>query len=340
MSSAKFRHKEDSALAVLLSQAEHDQADLASHFSQRVSEQELRLIESWNATGHAWSDDPCLHELLETQALRAPDAPAIICGETVLSYGQLNERAHRVAAMLLKYGASSRQPIGMVADCSAEAIVCLVGILKAGCAYLPLDISLPPERLRYFLDSAGVRVVVGQAKSQPWLAETEVTYVSIADLPADDSTQLPAVRPESLAYVLYTSGSTGKAKGVMLNHRGPVNTVRDVNQRFGITASDRVLALSSLGFDLSVYDLFGIFAAGAILIQPTPAEARDPNQWCRLIGEHRVSVWNTVPALMDMLVTFGGEQVTYPSLRVVMLSGDWIRYRCQIAFEQSHLTQT
>ena len=324
MSSARFGEKQNSQLAVLPTQIEYHQADLVARFYERVSTHERRLIEKWNATQKTWADDPCLHELVEVQAARSPDAPAVICGDTTLSYRDLNERAHRVAARLLQEGIVSQEPIGIIADCSENAIVGILGILKAGGAYLPLDSTLPDERLGYFLEDAGVRFVVGDPLSRTWLANSPVTLLSMRDLPESDQVRLPKVSPDQLAYVLYTSGSTGKAKGVMLNHRGPVNTVRDVNQRFNIRASDRVLALSSLGFDLSVYDLFGMLAVGGTIIQPTLSQSRDPQQWFRLIQEHKISVWNTVPALMDMLLIYAEASTQYPSLHLVMLSGDWI----------------
>lgn len=324
MSSAKFGEKENSPLAVLLNRAEQESVAQVVNFFERVSAQERRLIEKWNATEQSWSDDPCLHELFEAQALNSPHAPALICGDVVLSYGELNERAQRVAVRLLEEGIARQEVIGLVADCSEDAIVGLLGILKAGGAYLPLDTTLPEERLCYFLQDAAVRVVVGKSGGQSWLADADVTFVPVKDLPATGPVRLPKVSANDLAYVLYTSGSTGKAKGVMLNHRGPVNTVRDINERFSIRSTDRVLALSSLGFDLSVYDVFGMLAVGATIVQPTPAQARDPEQWRQLIERHSISVWNTVPALMDMLVTFFDGSFVCSDLRLVMMSGDWI----------------
>lgn len=323
MSSAKFGEKQSSPLAVLTTSVEHEQVDCVSTFCEQVSEHERRLIQQWNATEQTWSDDCCLHELLEVQADRTPDAPAVICGDVVLSYRELNEQAHRVAARLLEAGIQPQEPVGVVADCSHASIVGILGILKAGGAYLPLDKTLPEDRLRYFLEDAAVRLVVGQG-SESWLQGKSLQLIAWQDLPAAEDVQLPKVSPDSLAYVLYTSGSTGKAKGVMLNHRGPVNTIRDINERFNIQSVDRVLALSSLGFDLSVYDLFGMFAVGATIVQPTLAQSRDPAQWCELIQRHSVSVWNTVPALMDMLVTYSSDSMIQPTLRLVMLSGDWI----------------
>ncbi|MGD1808688.1 amino acid adenylation domain-containing protein [Dapis sp. BLCC M126] len=131
---------------------------------------------------------------------------------------------------------------------------------------------------------------------------------------------------EDLAYVIYTSGSTGKPKGVAINHRGAVNTILDINQRFAVSASDRVLALSALNFDLSVYDIFGILAAGGTIVIPNHELLKDPAHWLDLIVTTKVTLWNSVPALMQMLVEYLSTQptTTLPSLRLALLSGDWL----------------
>ncbi|MEM7556203.1 MAG: amino acid adenylation domain-containing protein, partial [Cyanobacteria bacterium P01_A01_bin.84] len=131
--------------------------------------------------------------------------------------------------------------------------------------------------------------------------------------------------PPAIAYTIYTSGSTGLPKGVMISHQGAVNTILDINQRFGITEKDSVLALSSLSFDLSVYDIFGTLAAGATLVIPDADLAKDPEHWANLIHQYRVTIWNSVPALMQLLVEHleSVEQKT-DSLRLVLMSGDWI----------------
>jgi amino acid adenylation domain-containing protein len=137
----------------------------------------------------------------------------------------------------------------------------------------------------------------------------------------------PLQAPSDLAYVIYTSGSTGEPKGVMIEHRSAANTVLDMNRRFGIGPDDRVLALSNLSFDLSVYDVFGLLAAGGALVLPEPGALRDPERWVELIRRHHVTVWDSVPQLMQMLVdSRPGRPLAAecPSLRIAFLSGDWI----------------
>src|SRR5260370_3466163 len=122
--------------------------------------------------------------------------------------------------------------------------------------------------------------------------------------PAEATPPVPRKRqkPEDLAYVIYTSGSTGLPKGVMIDHRGALNTVLDINQRFDINPADRVLALSRLSFDLSVYDIFGLLAAGGTIVMPRADLALDVKHWRELVATEKVTVWNTVPALLHLLL--------------------------------------
>ncbi|WP_141704350.1 amino acid adenylation domain-containing protein, partial [Planobispora rosea] len=130
------------------------------------------------------------------------------------------------------------------------------------------------------------------------------------------------VDPDSSAYVIFTSGSTGEPKGVEVSHRAALNTIEDVNRRFGVGADDRVLAVSALDFDLSVWDVFGLLSVGGSLVMVAEEERRDAVCWARLVAEHRVTVWNSVPALLDMLLV--AERGQLGSLRLALVSGDWV----------------
>jgi epothilone synthetase B len=217
-------------------------------------------------------------------------------------------------------------------DSGWEQVAAVLGIHLAGAAYLPIDPQLPRERQHYLLAQGEVRLVLTQSWLEeklswpPGLERLRVdTQVGDAELAALEGVQ----QPTDLAYVIYTSGSTGFPKGVLIDHRGAVNTVLDINRRFSVTAHDRVLALSALNFDLSVYDLFGLLAAGGAIVMPEADLRTDPAHWLELMVRHGVTLWNTVPALMQMLVDYHGDEgaaahrVT-SALRLVMLSGDWI----------------
>jgi amino acid adenylation domain-containing protein len=272
---------------------------------------------------------PLMHELFEQQALATPNALAVIGPQRQLSYDQLRREARQLGARLQAEGVLPNRLVAVVMERGWEQVVATLAILYAGGAYLPIDPTLPAERLRYILERAEVSL----ALSQPALTgaiewPTQVTVIAVSDQVTDDQRTLQPVQlaPTDLAYVIYTSGSTGMPKGVVIDHRGAVNTLLDINRRFAVGPRDRVLAISSLSFDLSVYDLFGTLAVGAAVVMLEPQLALDPAHWLGLIEQHRVTLWNSVPALLGMLLEYvEGEGGALPSnLRVAMLSGDWI----------------
>ena len=250
-----------------------------------------------------------------------------------LTYAEIERRAGLLARRLRQLGAQPNALVAVVMEKGWEQVVAVLGILQAGAAYLPVDPSLPQERLWYLLEHGQVRLALTQSwidQRLNWPAQVERLLVDRADRAdragfAKDA-PAPAQRPTDLAYVIYTSGSTGAPKGVMIDHRGAVNTILDINQRFGVGPADRVLALSSLSFDLSVYDIFGTLAAGGTVVIPDAASLRDPAHWTALMAREQVTLWNSVPALMEMLVeyTAGRSERFSRALRLVMLSGDWI----------------
>ncbi|MCP4656016.1 MAG: amino acid adenylation domain-containing protein, partial [bacterium] len=196
----------------------------------------------------------------------------------------------------------------------------------------PVDPELPRERRDYLLTQGRVEIAVTQPRLD---AELEwppaLRRVPVGERPPGAAERRPSgrgAREDDLAYVIFTSGSTGRPKGVAVEHRAALNTIRDVNRRFDLTARDRVLALSALSFDLSVYDLFGLLAAGGAVVLPEPQARRDPARWLELTANHRVTVWNSVPMLAQMLVEYaegrGAVADRLGSLRLVLLSGDWI----------------
>ncbi|WP_417735305.1 amino acid adenylation domain-containing protein [Rosistilla oblonga] len=309
--------------------------DLSRSCQHLTPDEQHKLLELWNQTEHRWDDSPCLHELFTAQCERTPQATAVIYGDRQITYAELDDRSRRVACRLVDLGIAAGQPVAVVADGSPDAYVGLLGVLRAGGAYLPIDPKFPTDRIGFFLEDAAVDVVVGDLGPASVDAFPELTIIRCDGLPDGNADDLPTVSPQNLAYVLFTSGSTGRPKGVMLNHQGPVNTVRDINLSFEVQATDRVLALSALGFDLSVYDLFGMFAVGGAIVLPTADEIRDPESWAALIDRHRVTIWNSVPALMDMLVTSLADADRLASLRRVMLSGDWIPLALPVRIRQS-----
>ncbi|HYD78356.1 MAG TPA: amino acid adenylation domain-containing protein, partial [Paucimonas sp.] len=271
-----------------------------------------------------------MHELFERQAVAAPDAVAVIAPERSLGYGELRNAARKLGARLQSHGVVPNQLVAVMMERGWEQVLGTLAILYAGGAYLPIDPALPQERVHHLLEQAAVRIVLTQSCLRERVALPEGMLRIDVDRAFDETCDLPlrpvALAETDLAYVIYTSGSTGLPKGVMIDHRGAVNTLLDMNERFDVVPADRVLAISSLSFDLSVFDFFGTLAAGAAVVILAPELARDPAHWCELLQAHGVTVWNSVPALLGMLVEYaesGGA--TLPStLRLALLSGDWI----------------
>ncbi|AGC46259.1 non-ribosomal peptide synthetase [Myxococcus stipitatus DSM 14675] len=312
----------------LLHRLSEDASAWESPARQPLPPEQLARREAYNATRRPVSPER-MEDLFLRRAAERPEAPAVITRDAVLSYGALEERSARVASWLLSHGAGPDRWVAIVAEKGPEQVVAALAILRAGAAYLPLDPALPTERLHTLLRDARVGLVLTQSHLAGTLSWPEDTVRLAVDqapsLPLREG-GLPPVQGNGLAYVIYTSGSTGRPKGVMIDHRGAVNTLLDMNERFGVGPEDRVFALSSLSFDLSVYDVFGTLAAGGAIVMPAPGTQRDPGHWLSMLEHGRVSVWNSVPALMEMLVEFvEGEQRRLPdSLRLVWMSGDWI----------------
>ncbi|CCH32769.1 non-ribosomal peptide synthetase [Actinosynnema sp. NPDC047251] len=271
-----------------------------------------------------------LHGQFEAQAADQPDRPAVVSAAGTITYGELDRHATRIGRWLRDQGVRPNTLVGVVMDKGWAQVPAVLGVLKSGAAYLPLDASLPRERLHRVLAAAGVGVVLTRQRVDrhvEWPENTRRLRVDTQLLTEVSEEPLePVQREDDLAYVIFTSGSTGVPKGVMISHRSALNTIVDINRRFGIGPDDGVLGLSSLSFDLSVYDVFGTLAAGGRLVLPDESGLRDPAHWLDLIRDERVTVWNSVPGFMGLLVQYAeGVRAEVPaSLRVAMLSGDWI----------------
>lgn len=306
-----------------------DRASWRSPLGTPIPSSQLARRQAVNSTAAPLTEE-LLHDQIERQVREMPDAPAVIATDRVLTYRELSRHAHAIARWLVDAGATGRV-VSVLMERSWEQVAAVLGILRAGAAYLPLDPSFPSHRVAHILDHACCRHVLLRAPCQldtsGWSGGTRQCRVDEL-APLDHGGKLAdRARPDDLAYVIYTSGSTGSPKGVAISHRGAVNTVQDISDRFSIGSSDRVLALSLLNFDLSVWDIFGTLRAGGAVVIPSAAGARDPAHWVELVRRHRITVWNSVPAYVQMLVEHcatSREVPGFPTVRLVMMSGDWI----------------
>lgn len=274
-----------------------------------------------------------LYTLFLKQAALQPDHPAIITSNRTFTYTETLRRASQLGRTLRTLGAKPNTLVAVVMEKGWEQAVATLGIHAAGAAYLPVDPGLPLERRNYLLEHGEVRFAVTQSWLERQLEWPEgigricLDTDELADV--DDTPLEPIQGPEDLSHVIYTSGSTGMPKGVMIEHRNVVNRIVDINQRLHVGPEDRVLALTALHHDLSVYDIFGILAAGGSLVIPDAARTRDPAHWAELMACTQVTLWNSVPAFLLMLVEYleqradRRELLPY-SLRCTVLAGDWI----------------
>ncbi|MCG6498315.1 amino acid adenylation domain-containing protein [Kitasatospora sp. A2-31] len=262
------------------------------------------------------------------QAARRPGVIAVLAADRVLSYGELEARSRAVACWLGAQGVGRGEVVPVVMTKGWEQVVAVLGVLRAGAAYCPVDADLPDERIAQLLDGCAATVTLVQSA-----AEERIGALGPRPLLAVDRAEPDAGRtcarvgdPADLAYVIYTSGSTGQPKGVMVDHAAAVNTVADINRRVGLTPDDRVFGISSLSFDLSVWDVFGTLAAGAALVLPAAGRRPDPLGWAATAVRHGATVWNSVPALAQMLAEVVGQrpEAGVPPVRAFLLSGDWI----------------
>ena len=291
---------------------------------------QLQQFAGVNATEVPVAEETLLHTLFFSQVALRPHQLAVFTSSCTLTYQELSDRAHNLGHQLRQLGACPNQLVAILMEKGWEQVVAVLGILASGAAYLPIAPELPTERRLQLLDEGKVQWVITQSELDASLEWPE----GIVRLCVDGTTASPSAstplepiqKSSDLAYVIYTSGSTGKPKGVMIDHRGAANTIIDINQRFNVTSEDRIFGLSSLSFDLSVYDIFGALAAGGTIVIPDANSTRDPAHWIELMARQQVSVWNSVPALMQMLVDYVmGRSGSLPqSLRLVMLSGDWL----------------
>ncbi|HEY3571967.1 MAG TPA: amino acid adenylation domain-containing protein, partial [Thermoanaerobaculia bacterium] len=244
-----------------------------------------QFFQTWDDTVRDYPRDLLLHQLFETQAARTPDAEAVVSGEARLTYVELNARANRLAHRLRRLGVGPEDRVGVCLRRSERMIVSLFAVLKAGGAYVPLDPAYPRERLKGILEDSAARVVIGEAATAPRLAEESgERWLSVdTDLSGEsDGNPVPAATPSNLAYLIYTSGSTGKPKAVAIEHRSPVVLMHWSREAFPPEELAGTLAATSIGFDVSVFEIFAplswggrIFVVENLLSLPGMAEAAE-----------------------------------------------------------------
>ncbi len=308
-----------------------------------LSKTERTQLCGWNETSSEYGREQCIQQLVEAQAARRPEAPAVVYGEERLSYGELNERANQLAHYLRGRGVGAEVRVGVLLERSVRWVVALLGILKAGGAYVPLDGDYPAARLRFMLDDAGVELVLTERRQAELVTDGEATEKAREVVCLDESWELlekqddenpePVTSAENLAYVIYTSGSTGQPKGVEVTHRAINRLVSNTNY-VKLGASDRVAQISNAAFDAATFEIWGTLAHGEQVVVLTKETALSPAELKRQIAAQQISVMFLTTALFNQMaqsdpgvfaplryLLFGGEASDAQSVRRVLAGG-------------------
>jgi amino acid adenylation domain-containing protein len=272
-------------------------------------------------------EDRTLWEMVESAARRTPEAIALSHDGREVTYGEMVAASERVARRMHAAGVRPEEPVGILAHRSPEFVVGMLGVLRAGGAYLPLDPTLPRERIAYLLADSGARVVLVEAGTDPALLPDAVSVVPLADGGVEESGDAdagPAPLPGQLAYVIYTSGSTGKPKGVGVTHGAAAGFACATLREWGLGADDRVLQFASLAFDTSVEEIFPCLAAGATLVLRTDEMVASIPAFVAVCGREGVTVLDLPTAFWHEWAgeLREGELSLPPALRLLILGGE------------------
>jgi amino acid adenylation domain-containing protein len=277
-----------------------------------VGEKEQMLVR-WNDTASDYPRERCVHQLIEEQVKKTPDRIAVRWGEEQLSYRMLNERANRLAHHLRRHGVGPDCAVGICVERAPEMLIGLLAIWKAGGAYVPLDPSYPSERLAYMIRHAKLAILLTQSHLFPRLPVEGVTVHCLDQMapwtgptPSDESPLFPLFpHPDQLAYLIYTSGSTGKPKGIGIPHRAVVNFLSSMKEKPGLTASDRLLALTTLSFDIAGLELYLPLITGASTLLASRETALDGKRLVETIATWDVTCVQATPVTWRMMVESG-----------------------------------
>lgn len=315
----------------LLRTLAHAGPDMAGQESSLLSEdEESALCRAFNATAQQYPQHHCIHTLFEAQVSRSPDAIALRLGGEVLTYADLNARANQLAHLLIERGVRPDAVVALCMERSFDMLVGVLGVLKAGGAYLPIDPTYPANRIRYLLEDSGASIVITQSAIAADLSFGDRLDLDVPDvlrlLAAYPATNPDAVglglAPKHLAYVIYTSGSTGEPKGVMVEHRNVTRLFDATRAEFNFGADDVWTLFHSYAFDFSVWEIWGALLHGGTLVVVPYLVSRSPSEFHSLLRSEGVTVLNQTPSAFLPLTEEDQSQERLASLRVVIFGGE------------------
>ena len=293
------------------------------------------IIEKYNATAEEY-DVKTIIDFYDNCVIQ----DACKCNAIAVLEGGNNKQAYKhrevaigfknIATHLYKYY-KEEQTVAILSEKGYNQVVSSLGIMQSGQAYIPLNIHWSASRILEIMEESGTKVLLISKKEYEHKRQLQVSNIRLLIIEElltkerEKNIHLPIVLLSDIAYIIYTSGSTGKPKGVEISHENMMNTLIAVNNRYKVTEKDSVLALSELSFDLSVYDIFGLLLVGGGIVFVNDEERQDPHHWLSLIEKHKITLWNTVPQLAELLVDEArAREMRLDSIRLYLLSGDWL----------------
>jgi amino acid adenylation domain-containing protein/non-ribosomal peptide synthase protein (TIGR01720 family) len=296
-----------------------------------TTSEQNQLLREWNDTEIEYPQNKCIHQLFEEQVKKTPDAIAVVFEEQQLTYKELNDRANQLAHYLHSLGVKAEMMVGICLERSLEMAIAILGVLKAGGVYIPVDPNYPTERITDILKDAQVSVILTQQHLKAKLSSLKIAIVPLdrnwLNILQDSSDNcLSEVNAENLAYVIYTSGSTGKPKGVAVSHQALVNYTLDIAEQFKLQACDRVLQFASIGFDVVVEELFPTWSRGATVVLLEHKQLISCSEFQQLIAKQQLTVFELPTAYWHQWVSeLSQSQETVPNcVRLAIVGGERI----------------
>jgi len=291
----------------VLRQMTADPGARVSALNLMSEDEQRRVLVDYNETGTDFPGDALLHDLIGAVAADKDEDTAVICGDSHVTFGDLNRQANGVARALVKQGAGTGDTVGVLVDRSPEMIAALLGVMRSGAAYVPLDPDFPGQRLGMMLDDAVPKVLIATTETVKAAPKGDWDVLNVNEIEATASAPKVKMNSADLAYVIYTSGSTGKPKGVEISHRSAVNFLCSMRETPGIEKEDRLLAVTTLSFDISLLEMFLPLMAGATVVIAEKEDVKDGRRLANLLEEEDITVMQATPATWQLLLDSGWE---------------------------------
>lgn len=296
----------------LLNEVAADPDQPLSNLSILTPQEEQHLLVDWNQTEKDYLSGVCLHQLFEAQAARTPNAVAVVFEDSHLTYTDLNRKADRFAHLLQELGVGPDAPVGVFVERSLNMVVGLLGILKAGGAYVPLDPEFPTERIEMILEDAEIGLLLSDTSLKDRMPRTNALVLYLDEeingpvVPRDEPL-ISRAEPHNLSYIIFTSGSTGRPKGVGIEHGAVVSFLESMRRTPGLSADDRLLAVTTLSFDISVLEIFLPLSTGALVVIGSREVARNGSALIALMEKVDATIFQATPATWQLLLESGWQ---------------------------------